>query len=110
MHGLAEDLAERRDRMVASQIADRGVHSPGVLAAMRRVPRERFVEPGMEAFAYDDAPLPIGEHQTISQPYIVALMAEPAQRIAQEKPLHRCKPVYLFAFFILLCFLKGINT
>ena len=46
---------------------------------MRRVPREAFVEPGFEEFAYEDAPLPIGEGQTISQPYIVALMIEAAE-------------------------------
>ena len=87
MHGHAEDLAESRDRMVASQVANRGVQSPAVLAAMRRVPRERFVEPGMEAVAYDDAPLPIGEHQTISQPYIVAAMIEAAEVGPQDDVL-----------------------
>ena len=50
-----------------------------VLEAMRRVPREAFVEPGFEEFAYEDRPLPIGEGQTISQPYIVALMIEAAE-------------------------------
>ena len=64
--------------MVAWQVANRGVCSPRVLAAMRRVPRECFVDAGMAEFAYDDSPLPIGEGQTISQPYIVALMIEAA--------------------------------
>jgi protein-L-isoaspartate(D-aspartate) O-methyltransferase len=73
------DLSQARDRMVAGQIARRGVRDLNVLDAMRRVPRERFVEPGFEEFAYDDAPLPIGEGQTISQPYIVALMIEAAE-------------------------------
>src|SRR3954470_494014 len=72
------DLASPRDRnrMVDVQIARRGVRDRHVLDAMRRVPREAFVEPGYDEFAYEDGPLPIGEGQTISQPYIVALMIE----------------------------------
>src|SRR5437016_4764237 len=73
------DLSRARDRMVNIQIAGRGVRDPLVLEAMRRVPREAFVEPGFEEFAYEDGPLPIGEGQTISQPYIVALMIEAAE-------------------------------
>src|SRR3989440_6848653 len=75
------DLAHPRDRnrMVDVQIARRGVRDRQVLDAMRRVPREAFVEPGFEEFAYEDGPLPIGEAQTISQPYIVALMIEAAE-------------------------------
>src|SRR5437870_1107043 len=75
------DLARVRDRerMVDVQIAQRGVRDPLVLEAMRRVPREAFVESGYEEFAYEDGPLPIGEGQTISQPYIVALMIEAAE-------------------------------
>jgi protein-L-isoaspartate(D-aspartate) O-methyltransferase len=73
------DLSRARDRMVKVQIAGRGVRDPLVLEAMRRVPREAFVEPGFEEFAYEDGPLPIGERQTISQPYIVALMIEAAE-------------------------------
>ncbi|MDB6088147.1 MAG: protein-L-isoaspartate O-methyltransferase [Gammaproteobacteria bacterium] len=65
--------------MVDVQIARRGVHDVNVLNAMRQVPREAFVEPGLEEFAYEDGPLPIGEGQTISQPYIVALMIEAAE-------------------------------
>src|SRR6056297_1061024 len=68
-----------RDRMVERQIARRGVRDRHVLEAMRTVPREAFVDPGMEEFAYEDGPLPIGEGQTISQPYIVALMIEAAE-------------------------------
>ena len=64
--------------MVTSQVARRGVTDPGVLEAMREVPREAFVGAGMEEFAYEDAPLPIAAGQTISQPYIVALMIEAA--------------------------------
>jgi protein-L-isoaspartate(D-aspartate) O-methyltransferase len=65
--------------MVDVQIAGRGVHDRHVLDAMRYVPREAFVQPGYEEFAYEDAPLPISEGQTISQPYIVALMIEAAE-------------------------------
>ena len=73
------DLVRARDRMVDIQIARRGVRDPFVLEALRRVPREAFVEPGFEEFAYEDGALPIGEGQTISQPYIVALMIEAAE-------------------------------
>jgi protein-L-isoaspartate(D-aspartate) O-methyltransferase len=73
------NLSRARERMVEIQIAGRGVRDRWVLDAMRRVPRERFVEPGFEEFAYEDGPLPIGEGQTISQPYIVALMIEAAE-------------------------------
>jgi len=73
------DLARARDRMVKAQVARRGVRNALVLAAMRHVPREQFVEQGFEEFAYEDNPLPIGEGQTISQPYIVALMIEAAE-------------------------------
>ena len=76
-----ETAAEARARMVADQIARRGVSDARVLAAMREVPREAFVERGLEAEAFRDAPLPIAQGQTISQPFIVALMAE-AARIA----------------------------
>ena len=64
--------------MVEHQLAARGITDGRVLAAMERVPREAFVPPELAEYAYDDSPLPIGEGQTISQPYIVALMAEAA--------------------------------
>jgi protein-L-isoaspartate(D-aspartate) O-methyltransferase len=73
------DPSRVRDRMVDVQVARRGVRDRRVLDAMRGVPREVFVEPGYEEFAYEDGPLPIGEGQTISQPYIVALMLEAAE-------------------------------
>ena len=69
----------QRDRMVDVQIARRGSRDEHVLAAMRSVPRERFVSPEMAEFAYDDSPLPIEEGQTISQPYIVAEMISTAE-------------------------------
>jgi protein-L-isoaspartate(D-aspartate) O-methyltransferase len=62
--------------MVSKQIEARGVHDARVLQAMRKVPRHRFVPPSQRAYAYDDRPLSIGHGQTISQPYIVALMSE----------------------------------
>jgi protein-L-isoaspartate(D-aspartate) O-methyltransferase len=64
----------RRLRMVETQIAARGVTDPAVLTAMRGVPRHRFVPESLRPLAYDDAPLPIGDGQTISQPYVVAVM------------------------------------
>lgn len=73
------DSTTQRERMVAHQLAARGIRGPAVLAAMRAVPRERFVPPELSSLAYEDTPLPIGEGQTISQPYVVALMAEAAR-------------------------------
>lgn len=72
------DFTEARRAMVEDQIARRGVRNPRVLAAMGDVPREKFVARGYEDFAYEDGPLPIACGQTISQPYIVALMLEAA--------------------------------
>jgi len=74
----AAGAARRRAEMVEHQIVARGVRSAAVLRAMREVPRERFVDAEMADRACDDSPLPIGEGQTISQPYIVAAMAEAA--------------------------------
>jgi protein-L-isoaspartate(D-aspartate) O-methyltransferase len=76
-----------RDRMVAGQIEARGLTDPLVLEAMRAVPREDFVPPAMAQFAYDDGPLPIGKGQTISQPYIVAVMTAAARLRAGERAL-----------------------
>ena len=70
----------RRDRLVR-QLEERGIQDPAVLRAMREVPRERFVEEALQGKAYSDAPLPIGEKQTISQPWIVARMAELLEEI-----------------------------
>jgi protein-L-isoaspartate(D-aspartate) O-methyltransferase len=81
------DLSHARDRMVEIQIAGRGVRDRGVLEAMRAVPRGAFVESGFEEFAYEDGALPIGENQTISQPYIVALMIEAAEIKPGERVL-----------------------
>jgi len=72
----ASKFRKARERMVADQIRDRGVSDPKVLDAMIRVPRHAFVPEKSASQAYVDHPLPIGEGQTISQPYIVALMTE----------------------------------
>lgn len=77
----------QRDQFVAEQIEARGVRDPLVLAAMRRVPRERFVPKDQAAAAYEDRPLPIGGRQTISQPYIVAYMVEALTLRGGEKVL-----------------------
>ena len=79
--------AQRRERMVESQIAARGVADPLVLQAMRNVPRHLFVPLDRQADAYGDFPLPIGYGQTISQPYIVALMTEALHLQAGDRVL-----------------------
>ena len=78
---------EARGRMVAVQLARRDVSDVRVLEAMASVPREAFVAAGMQEFAYEDNPLPIGEGQTISQPYIVAAMAEAARLSPEDRVL-----------------------
>src|SRR6058998_2537731 len=70
----APETRARRRRMIATQIANRSVRNRRVLAALAGTPREWFVPPPLAANAYEDAPLPIGNGQTISQPYVVALM------------------------------------
>src|SRR6266566_1874879 len=77
-HPAPETLGART-RMVMRQLAGRGVRDQRVLAAMRWVPREWFLPPHLAGDAYTDAPLPIGSGQTISQPYVVALMTEQLQ-------------------------------
>jgi protein-L-isoaspartate(D-aspartate) O-methyltransferase len=70
---------QQRESMVAHQIAARGIRDPALLAAMRQVPRHAFVAEALRREAYEDSPLPIEAGQTISQPYIVALMLEAAR-------------------------------
>ena len=81
------DLSDRRAAMVREQLAARGVSSELVLAAMRCVPREKFVSADLRDLAYDDCPLPIAAGQTISQPYIVAYMTESLGLRGGEKVL-----------------------
>jgi len=70
------DTSALRERMVRRQLQARGIRDPAVLDAMRSVPREAFLRPELAELAYEDTPLPIERQQTISQPYIVAFMAE----------------------------------
>jgi protein-L-isoaspartate(D-aspartate) O-methyltransferase len=76
-----------RESMVSRQIEARGISDKRVLDAMRRVPRHAFVPQGLREQAYDDEPLPIGQGQTISQPYIVALMTELARPQPNDRAL-----------------------
>jgi protein-L-isoaspartate(D-aspartate) O-methyltransferase len=73
--------------MVESQLVARGIRDPRVLAAMRRVPRERFVPEGLRVEAFEDGPLPIGYGQTISQPYVVAFMTQALELDGSERLL-----------------------
>ena len=72
----SDSLQLLRERMVQTQVAERGIRDVRVLDAMRKVPRHEFVPEPLRREAYEDHPLPIGEGQTISQPYIVAAMLE----------------------------------
>jgi len=81
------DFALARKKMVQEQLIARGIKDKRVLDAMMKVPRHLFVEEGLWHQAYGDFPLPIGEGQTISQPYIVALMTEALQITDDEKVL-----------------------
>jgi protein-L-isoaspartate(D-aspartate) O-methyltransferase len=81
------EFATARNRMVESQIVSRGIKDPRVLQAMRKVPRHLFVEEALVNQAYSDHPLPIGEKQTISQPYMVALMTEALELKSNERVL-----------------------
>ncbi len=85
--GPADPMQKKRSDMVEHQIAARGIRDPRVLEAMRTVPRHLFVPPAEEAFAYEDRPLPIGSGQTISQPYVVAFMAEQLRLTGKERVL-----------------------
>ena len=85
------DHAAARDQMVVEQIEARGVRDPAVLMAIRSVPRHRFIPPPNRDLAYHDGPVSIGEGQTISQPYLVAMMSEalhirPGMRVSRLVP------------------------
>lgn len=81
------DFARQRDRMVELQIARRGVRDPRTLAAMRETPRESFAPAELADLAYADSPLPIPCGQSISQPYVVALMIEAAELDSESRVL-----------------------
>jgi protein-L-isoaspartate(D-aspartate) O-methyltransferase len=81
------DLSKLRGDMVEHQIAARSIRSAAVLGALRKVPREEFLPERLREFAYEDSPLPIAAGQTISQPYIVALMTEALDLKGGEKVL-----------------------
>jgi len=77
----------QREIMMSRDLRGRGIHDAGVLAAMASIPRERFVSPEHQRDAYADTPLPIADEQTISQPYIVALMTEALRLEGGERVL-----------------------
>ncbi|NLZ30241.1 MAG: protein-L-isoaspartate O-methyltransferase, partial [Methanomicrobiales archaeon] len=82
-----DNFAKEREKMVEFQVRARGVRDPEVLAAMQRIPRHLFVPEDCERSAYEDRPLPIGEGQTISQPYIVAVMTEQLELQPRDRVL-----------------------
>jgi protein-L-isoaspartate(D-aspartate) O-methyltransferase len=84
---MNNDYRVARERMVNNQLVSRGIKDKGVLRAMRKIQRHLFVEEALIAEAYNDHPLPIGHKQTISQPYIVALMTEALELTGKEKTL-----------------------
>ncbi|MCU0588646.1 MAG: protein-L-isoaspartate(D-aspartate) O-methyltransferase [Syntrophobacteraceae bacterium] len=81
------NFQKARDRMVETQLVSRGIHDQRVLEAMRKVPRHLFVDEALQEQAYSDHPLPIADKQTISQPFIVALMTEKLELEGHEKVL-----------------------
>jgi len=84
---LPDDLVQARQRMVETQLLPRGIHDPQVIEAFRQVPRHWFVPLEYQQWAYADSPQPIGHEQTISQPYIVALMSEALALTGAERVL-----------------------
>lgn len=84
---IAQDFTWARERMVQEQIIARGITSSRVIQALRKAPRHLFVDPGLANRAYEDSALPIGEKQTLSQPYIVARMTEALDLKGEEKVL-----------------------
>jgi protein-L-isoaspartate(D-aspartate) O-methyltransferase len=84
---LSHDYRLARERMVKNQLIPRGISDEAVLEAMEKIHRHLFVEEALAGEAYNDHPLPIGHNQTISQPYIVALMTEALELTGKEKVL-----------------------
>ncbi len=87
MGWLMTTFETRRARMVSDQLRRRGISDARVLEAFARVPREAFVPPALADRAYEDGPLPIGNGQTISQPYVVAITAESLRLVGTERVL-----------------------
>ncbi len=86
-NNMTTDFERAREKMVKEQIIGRGIHDRKVLAAMRKVPRHLFVAEELQGLSYADRPLPIDMQQTISQPYMVALMTEALELSGGEKVL-----------------------
>ncbi|MFQ5722341.1 MAG: protein-L-isoaspartate(D-aspartate) O-methyltransferase [Candidatus Aminicenantales bacterium] len=84
---MKKKFSREREKMVKSQIKNRGIKDERVLEAMKKVPRHMFVSKEMLPYAYSDEPLPIGHGQTISQPYIVAYMTEALHLTGKERVL-----------------------
>jgi len=84
---MSHDFKLARERMVNNQLAPRGIADEGVLQAMGKTPRHLFISEALAGEAYNDHPVPIGEKQTISQPYIVALMTEALELKGKENTL-----------------------
>ena len=82
-----EAFAAQRARMVRDQLIPRGIHHPGVLDALGRVPRHAFVPEAVRSMAYEDTPLPIGHGQTISQPFVVAFMTQALDPTPKDRVL-----------------------
>jgi protein-L-isoaspartate(D-aspartate) O-methyltransferase len=84
---IRDEQGAARRRMVQVQLRERGIHDPHVLRIMEAMPRHLFVDEALEAKAYSDSALPIGASQTISQPYMVALMTQALELTGEEKIL-----------------------
>jgi protein-L-isoaspartate(D-aspartate) O-methyltransferase len=84
---IPQDYLRAREKMVEEQVVARGIKNPRLLAAMRKIPRHLFVDPGLLQRAYDDGSLPIGAKQTVSQPYMAARMTEALELSGEEKVL-----------------------
>jgi protein-L-isoaspartate(D-aspartate) O-methyltransferase len=86
-NGIPDRMHARRVAMVELQLRQRGIRDQRILQAMAKVPRHEFVPQSLESHSYEDQPVPIGEAQTISQPYIVAAMLEPLSLATSDRVL-----------------------
>ena len=84
---MSDSYRKERERMVETQLKKRGISSPQLLEAFRKVPRHQFVPRNLSSEAYTDSPLPIGEGQTISQPYMTAIMTQSAEVVPGDRVL-----------------------